>query len=193
MSLLCDPIVLTILHGPHCPSREDATVRRWGSSGFTALERRACPISSWDRSADGVRCHRSSFVRRRRTDSEGRVRRRTLVDPNGCHAMPGVPGMHPRNEPTFSTYIELDNPCRTSGLGAAPQAGEIAAGVVPAGSLALAADRLRGGCAARTIEASSGRNATPGREERGFCIPAHGCAINWWSGACRRSSDIPDP
>jgi hypothetical protein len=30
--------------------------------------------------------------------------------------MPRVPGRHPRNEPTFSTRIELDIPCRASGL-----------------------------------------------------------------------------
>jgi len=44
------------------------------------------------------------------------MRRRTLVDPTGVHVMPRVPGRHPRNEPTFSTRIELDIPCCASGL-----------------------------------------------------------------------------
>ena len=46
------------------------------------------------------------------------MRRRILLDQTGVHAMPGVAERHPGNEPTFSTQIELDVPCRASGLGA---------------------------------------------------------------------------
>jgi hypothetical protein len=45
--------------------------RRSVAPGFTALARRACPRSSQDRSADGVRCHSTSFEDTERTREGG--------------------------------------------------------------------------------------------------------------------------
>jgi hypothetical protein len=45
------------------------------------------------------------------------VRRRTLIDLNGIHAIARVLRRHPRNELTFPTPIELDAPRRARGLG----------------------------------------------------------------------------
>ena len=61
------------------------------------------------------------------------------------------------------------------------------------GRVARSGDRRGSAASAESLRRHLPETPSPGWKERGFGVPAHASATNWWSGACRRSSDIPDP
>jgi hypothetical protein len=73
--------------------------------------------------------------------------------------MPRAPGRHPRNEPTFSTPIERDIPCRASGSGVTLTGGLAQMADVGASDMTAHAAGLQGGGQARQWVSGKGRGS----------------------------------